>query len=91
MAGGRSNFCGENETMIDIHSDMLFETEVRPFILDHPVRFEVAGELKNIAVFIQLSLRSFSLFLFFLQLLLTEGMAGRFNPAGIDDYAFVDG
>ena len=91
MAGGRSHFCGENETVIYIHSDVLLETEVGLVILDHPVRFEVTGKLKDIAIFIQLSLRSFALFPFFLQFLLAEGMTGRLNQAGIDGYAFVDG
>ena len=91
MAGGRSHFCGENETVIYIHSDVLLETEVGLVILDHPVRFEVTGKLKDIAIFIQLSLRSFALFPFFLQFLLAEGMAGGLDQTGIDGYAFVDG
>jgi hypothetical protein len=49
IAGGRSHFCGENETMIDIHSDMLLETEVGLVIFDYPVRFKVAGKLKDVA------------------------------------------
>ena len=42
MARRRSDFCGEHETMIDIHSGMLLETEVGLVILDHPVRFKIA-------------------------------------------------
>ena len=91
MEGCRGNLCGENETMMDINSGMFLEPEVGFVILDRPVRFEIAGKLKEVAIFIQLSLRSFSLFLFLLQFLLAKGMTGRLNQAGIDGYAFVDG
>ena len=91
MEGCRGNLCGENETMMDIYRGMFLEPEVGNVILDRPVRFEITRKLKHVAVFIQFSLRSLSLFLFFLQFLLAEGLTGRLNQAGIDGYAFVDG
>ena len=60
-------------------------------IFESPVRFEIPGKLKDVTVFIQLSLGGFSFFLFFLQFLLAEGMAGRFNQTGINGYASIDG
>jgi len=91
MKGGRRNLCGENETMLDIYSGVFLKPEMGFVILYRPIRFEITRKLKEIAIFIQLSLGSFSLFLFFLQFLLAERMAGRLNQTGIDGYAFVEG
>jgi len=63
MEGGRSNLCGENETMMDIYSGMFLKPEVGFVIFDRPVRFEITGKLKEVAIFIQLS-SGVSLFFF---------------------------
>ena len=91
MVGSGGHFRSKNKSITGIDGGVFLEPEVRLVILDRPVRFEITGKFKDVAVFIQLSLGSFSLFLFFLQFLLAEGMTGRFNQAGIDGYAFVDG
>jgi len=83
-------FRGKNKPITGIDRGVLLEPEVGFVILDHPVRFEITGKLKDVTVFIQLSFGSFSLFLFFFQFLLAEGMTGRLNQAGVDGYAFID-
>jgi len=91
MLGSWGHFRSKNKSVTSIDRGMFLEPEVRLVILDRPVRFKIPGKFKDVAVFIQLTIGSFSLFLFFLQFLLAEGMTGRFNQAGIDGYAFVDG
>jgi hypothetical protein len=90
MLGSGGHFRSKNKSITGVDGGVLLEPEVRFVIFDRPVRFEFPGKLKEVAIFIQLTLGSFSLFLFFLQFLLAEGMTGRFNQAGIDGYAFVD-
>ncbi len=81
MVGGRGHFGGKNKPITGIDRGVFLEAEVRLVILESPVRFEVTRKLKDVAVFIQFTLRGFSLFLFFLQFLSAEGMTGRFNQA----------
>ena len=91
MVGSGGHFRSENKPIMGIDGGMFLKPEMRLVIFDCPVRFEIAGKLKDVAILVQFSLGCFALFLFFLQFLLTEGMAGRFNQTGIDGYAFVDG
>ena len=89
MVGSGGHFRGKNKSIMGIDSGMFLESEMGLVILDRPVRFEITRKLKDVSILVQFSLGCFALFPFLLQLLLTEGMAGRFNQAGIDGYAFV--
>ena len=43
------------------------------------------------AVFIEFSFKSISLFSYFFKLIIAEGTTGGFNESGIDGNAFIDG
>ena len=70
---------------------MFLKSEMRDFILDRPVGFDIPGKLQEVAVFVQSSRRDFSFLLFFFQLFLADGMRCRLNQSGVYGYSFVDG
>jgi len=91
MVGSGGHFRSKHKSIVGIYGGMFLKPKVGDIILDRPVRFEITRKLKDVSILVQFSLGCFALFPFLLQLLLTEGMAGRFNQPGIDGYAFVDG
>jgi len=60
MEGGRGNICGKNETITGIDGGVLLDPEMGCVILDRPVRFEITEKLKDVAIFVQFTLRCFS-------------------------------
>ena len=62
MVGGRGHFRSKNKPVTGINGSMLFETIMGDVIFNRPVRFEITGKLKEVAIFIQLSLRCFFFF-----------------------------
>jgi hypothetical protein len=49
---------GQHKAVAGVHRGMFLQPEVRSLIFDHPVGFEVPGELKRLAVFIPLTLKT---------------------------------
>jgi hypothetical protein len=70
---------------------MFLQPEVRGIIFDHPVGFEIAGELQWFAVFIMLSFLGLAVIALFFQLVVAQGAACRLDQSGIHGNAFVDG
>jgi len=88
---GRSQGGGQHKAMAGVHRRMFFEPEVRGVIFDHPVGFEIPGELQRLAVFIALALFGAAASALFFQLVVAQGTAGGLDQSGIDGNALVDG
>lgn len=54
---GRCQYCRQDKTVIGIHGGVFFESVMRSVFLNHPIRIQVAVELKRLAVFVQLAFR----------------------------------
>ena len=89
--GGRGYFRSKNKPIMGIDGGMLFKSKVGAVVFDRPVRFEIAGEFKEVSIFIQFTRGCFSFLFFFFQLFLADGMTGGLNQAGVNSYALVDG
>jgi hypothetical protein len=74
MMRSRSHLRGQNKTMFNIHGSMFLNSVVGDIIFDCPVRFQIAGELKRLAVLINFSLRRFTLCFFFMKYFIVEWM-----------------
>jgi len=81
----------QNKAITSINGSMFLNSVVSDIILDCPIRFQIPGELKRIAVFIQLTFRCLLLQFFLLKSFIAERMGSRLHQAGINSYSFVDG
>jgi len=91
MMRSRRHFGGEDETVVGVGGGVLFKPKMWDIILDGPVGFKVSGELEDVPVFIEVAGWFLSFLYFLFQFFFADGMTGRFNQAGVDGYAFVDG
>jgi len=60
-------------------------------VFDRPVRFEIAGEFKEVSVFIQFTRGCFSFLFFFFQLLFADEMTGGMHQSDVNSHALVEG
>ena len=88
---GRREGGGQHKAVAGVHRRMFLQPEVRGIIFDHPVGFEVPGELKRLAIFIPLTLISLTVFALLFQLIVAQRPAGGLDQAGIHGNALVDG
>ena len=65
MDRGRAEDSGQDKTVLGINSRVLLEPEVRRFVFDGPVAFQIARELQRITILILLAFISIAMRTFF--------------------------
>ncbi len=89
--GSRGKSGSQDKAVINVNRGMFFEAVMRLIVFNDPIRFEISWELERFAVFIEFTFRSISFISMFFNLIIADGMAGRFNEPGIDSDAFING
>lgn len=87
---GRGVSGGYQKALAGAHRDMFLQPEERGFIFDHPVGFEIAGELHRFAAFIMFLFLSLAVIALFFQRVVAQGATGRPDQACIHGNSFVD-
>ena len=70
---------------------MLFDSEVRLFVLYRPVAFHIARKLQWLAILILLAFLGIAMRAFLFQLIIAKRSTGGLYQAGVHGHALIDG